>query len=443
MGNWYRRHKKKIIRGVTSLVVIAAALYGLCVYMSYKAADIFNQTVAERRLFPGTVTVERLAATPGGKVSFENLLWIDPDGSTLAQIPDGEFTVKISDILTGRIGTGTIETVTLNEAYLHLIFNDKMELQHIKSTQDDGTKKEKNIIELTGPKGNRPFNCRVVLNRSVIEAESPDRHFTMEDVDLDADINTKGKTDINLHAGPFSGTVAAKSLRIRGSLDFTPDTPQYDLFLLLTDCNPKSLGAGLDITDPATVSADIKGPLDKPVIDGILTMEKLDITTLVFTDVKGQVHYESGKLDINDVTAGVFGGSMKGKGQVNLDEKSYTADIVGTKLHGSIAAHDLFLRSDVDLNLHMEENRTAGTKAVYGDFRSGPGRYHGLPFRGISGSFAQDGKDLHFQDVVISMFFGDVSTDALSIVDGKVHMGTIHVDYKDGGHSHHKGPNSN
>ena len=154
----------------------------------------------------------------------------------------------------------------------------------------------------------------------------------MEDVDLVADIHTKGKTDINLQAGPFSGTVAAKSLRIRGSIDFAPETPQYDLFLLLTECNPKSLGAGLDIDDPATISADIKGPLDKPVIDGILTMDKLDITTLVFTDVKGQVHYEKGILDISDVTAGVFGGSMKGQGHVNLDNKSYTADIVGTGL---------------------------------------------------------------------------------------------------------------
>ena len=443
MRNWVQRHKKKIKRGLIVILVLAAALYGICFYMSYKAADIFNKTVAERQLFPGTVTVERLTATPGGTVSFENLLWVDEDGHKLVQVPEGEFTVKIRDILTGRIGTQTLETVTLNNAYLHLIFNDKMELQHIKSHPGDGEKSGKKVIEITGPKGNRPFDSHIELHHSVIEAESPYRHFTMEDVDLVADIHTKGKTDINLQAGPFSGTVAAKSLRIRGSIDFAPETPQYDLFLLLTECNPKSLGAGLDIDDPATISADIKGPLDKPVIDGILTMDKLDITTLVFTDVKGQVHYEKGILDISDVTAGVFGGSMKGQGHVNLDNKSYTADIVGTGLQGSIAAHDLFLRSDVDLNLHMEENRTAGTKAIYGDFQAGPGRYHGLPFRGLSGSFAQDGKNLHFQDVVVSMFFGDVSTNALSIVDGKVHMGTIHVDYKDGSHSHHKGPGSN
>ena len=59
-------------------------------------------------------------------------------------------------------------------------------------------------------------------------------------------------------------------LRIRGSLDFKEETPQYNLSLLLSDCNPRSLGAGLDIDDPATVSADIRGPLYAPVIDGTL-----------------------------------------------------------------------------------------------------------------------------------------------------------------------------
>ena len=76
----------------------------------------------------------------------------------------------------------------------------------------------------------------------------------------------------------------------------------------------------------------------------------------------------------------------------------------------------------------MEENKTTGTKAIYGDFQSGPGRYHQLPFRGISGSFAQDGKTLNFRDVVISMFFGDVSTDAFS----KVKIGAIDINYKNG-----------
>ena len=40
--NWVQRHKKKIKRGLIVILVLAAALYGICFYMSYKAADIFN-----------------------------------------------------------------------------------------------------------------------------------------------------------------------------------------------------------------------------------------------------------------------------------------------------------------------------------------------------------------------------------------------------------------
>lgn len=432
------QRRKKLKRLAVIVLLIAAALYGFCLFLSYKAADIFNIVVAERQLFPGTVTVERLTATPGGSVSFENLLWQDEEGETLAQIPEGSFRVKLSDILTRHIGTQSLEDVTLEEPYIHLIFNDKMELQHMKKAKDGSGSRPDDLISITGPKSNRPFNCRVTLHHAVIEAESPQRHFKIGDVEFTSHVHTKGKTDIDLRAGHFTGTVEAGALRIRGSLDFKPDVPQYNLSLLLSDCNPRSLGAGLDVDDPATVSADIRGPLAAPVIDGTLKMDKLDITALVFTDIVGQVHYEKGILDVQDVTAKVFGGSMEGRGSVNLDERAYTADMIGKDLKGGIAAHDLFMKCNVDLKLHMDENKTAGTKHIYGDFHSGPGRYHSLPFRGISGSFAQDGKTLTFRDVVISMFFGDVSTDAFTIVNGKVHLGPINIDYKNGGHSQWK-----
>ena len=207
-------------------LIAAAVLYGLCFYMSYKAADIFNQVVAERQLFPGTVTVERLTATPGGTVSFEGLVWHDEDGDTLVQIPEGQFTVKLSDVLTGHIGTQTVEDVTLNNAYIHLIFNDKMELQHIKKASDHHSSGPKDLVKVTGPKSNRPFNCHVALHQSVIEAEAPGRYFKIGDVEFSSAIHTKGKPIVALGAGPCSGMIDANSLRMRGSLDFTEETPQ-------------------------------------------------------------------------------------------------------------------------------------------------------------------------------------------------------------------------
>jgi hypothetical protein len=75
----------------------------------------------------------------------------------------------------------------------------------------------------------------------------------------------------------------------------------------------------------------------------------------------------------------------------------------------------------------MSEDKTKHTKAIYGTFSSGPGRYHILPFKRIAGSFSQTGRTLAFKDVVISLDVGDVTTDAFSIIDGKLHLGKIYL----------------
>lgn len=137
---------------------------------------------------------------------------------------------------------------------------------------------------------------------------------------------------------------------------------------------------------------------------------------------------KGGKLDAKDVTASIFGGSVEASGHFDLDGKSYQADLKGQRLKGGVAAHDLFLRCSVTLDLHMGEDKKLGTKEIYGTFYSGPGRYHILSFKKISGSFEQDGKTLLFKDVVISMAMGDVTTDAFSIVNGKVHLGPIYLE---------------
>ena len=432
--NWCKQHRRLAVRLLILTTIFVVAFYGMCVFLSYKAAEIFNKTVAERELFPGTVTVERLSATPLGQVSFEELKWKDENGNLMVDIPDGSFRVNPWDVVWRRIGTTTVTDLTIDQAYIHLVFNEDMELQNVKKLlnkndtgKKDKTKKDK-TLQITGLKGNKKFICHVTINDSTIEAEAPGRHFTINQVNLKSDINTGGMTKFDLSAGQFTGTVDAEGLTLGGSINFAKDIPEYDLALVIKNCNPKSLDVGLDIDDKASAYADITGSLPRPVIEGTLTMDKLDITALNFTNLKGKFHYEGGKLDAKDVTASIFGGSVEASGHFDLDGKSYQADLKGQRLKGGVAAHDLFLRCSVTLDLHMGEDKKLGTKEIYGTFYSGPGRYHILSFKKISGSFEQDGKTLLFKDVLISMAMGDVTTDAFSIVNGKVHLGPIYLE---------------
>jgi hypothetical protein len=79
------------------------------------------------------------------------------------------------------------------------------------------------------------------------------------------------------------------------------------------------------------------------------------------------------------------------------------------------------------LNLEMEENRLRQTKLVRGNFKSGPGSYHLLPFNSLSGKFEQVGKTITFRDAVISLATGDVTTDAFSIENGRLNLGPIYL----------------
>ena len=433
LSAWIKTHRSTIKKALIIFILAVVGFYGMCVFLSYRAADIFNNVVAERQLFPGTVTVERLSATPMGTVSFDELVWKDEDGNLLANIQEGSFKVNLWDVVFRRIGTTTLTDLTIEKGYVHLYFNDQMELQNIKSPKEKkedkkNKDKKKNPLQITGINGNKKFNCTVNIHDGRIEAEAPGRHFVIDNVNLRSDIRTGGKSKIDLTASHFTGTVEAAGLGISGTLDFSKDIPEYNMSLIIKDCNPKSLDVGVDIDDKATVYATIKGNLPSPIIDGSLSMDELDITALHFTEVKGDFHYENGKLDAKDVTAKVFGGRIEASGHFDLDEKSYYADIIGTKLKGGVAAHDMMLKCSVDLKLHMGEDKTLGKKEIYGSFLSGKGRFHVLPFDKISGSFEQDGKTLYFKNVVISLAMGDVTTDAFSIVNGKVHLGPIYVE---------------
>lgn len=428
---WCKNHRRWFKRGLVFLAIFTVFFYGACVFLSYKSADIFNVIVARRQLFPGSVTVERLSATPLGLVSFEGLVWKDADGNLLADVPEGSFWVRLWDVVMRRIGTTTVTELNIEQgSYFHLIFDDNMELQNIKDPNKRIKKSNKNkngLIQITGLKGNKKFICKLNIRDGRIEAESPGRHFIINHVDIRGDVNTGSKSKLDLTAEHFEGTVEAEELRLGGTIDFAPDIPTYTMYLAIKDCNPKSLDVGVDIDDKASVYANITGDLPHPQIDGNLSMEKLDITALKFTDLKGHFHYADGKLEADQVTASVFDGSVKASGKFDLDAKSYEADLVGTDLKGGMAAHEGMLRCKVDLNLHMSENRTLGERKIYGDFYSGSGRYYLLPFDKISGTFEQIGKTLTFRNVVISLAMGDVTTDAFRIVNGKVHLEPIYI----------------
>jgi hypothetical protein len=275
---------------------------------------------------------------------------------------------------------------------------------------------------------NKEMKGTIVLNNCTVHGVAPKRDFLMNEVNARLELDTTKALKIAFSCGPFGGTVDADGMNLTGKIDLTKPIPEYALSLNIANCNPSSLGSGINVKDEVSADANITGLLPEPIIEGALHMATLDIPALHFTNVEGLFHYSNGIISAHDVTASVYGGKVAASGYFNLNNKHYNLDCKGHELMGSIAAKDMKLKCKVELDLHMRSSGNAKKTLTYGSFTSGKGSYYFVPFNKISGKFSNLYKTLSFSDVVISTAVGDVKSDAFKIVDGKLQLGKIYLE---------------
>lgn len=84
---WFGTHRRFFRRAAALCLALAVLFFVLCGWLSYRAAEIFDETAAGRDLFPGTVSAERVRADILGRVEIEGLRWTADDGTLLAEVP--------------------------------------------------------------------------------------------------------------------------------------------------------------------------------------------------------------------------------------------------------------------------------------------------------------------------------------------------------------------
>ena len=202
--------------------------------------------------------------------------------------------------------------------------------------------------------------------------------------------------------------------------------------MMLYEVDPSSLGLGMNLQDRMTLLSHFEGPVSRPVGRGVVTMKELHIPGLHFKKVYGAILYEDGDLKFDHVSADVYGGRLLADGIYNLDTRYYRIDGQGTGLQAAQALPGSGLVCSVDLDIHMDAKGGPRQTTFYGSFRSGEGHYRWLPFRGITGHFYEAYHDLRFSNLNIQMASFYISTDALSIKDGKLTLQEIRLIDDDG-----------
>ncbi len=421
---------------MAAVILAVGSFYLICYLASLQAAEIFNVIADRQHVFQGKVTVEQLSANIFGRVTFANLVWTNPDGKKIASIPEGYIWVRPWDVVTRNFTTTTIKKVELNDAVINLDFNKDMTIKNVDRTKrkvKTNAKGQRRAVskeqwETSKIIGRKEFDMKMILNDCVVNAIYEHRNFAMKKVNADIYLNTKDLLNMNFSSGEFEGTIEAKGLNIQGTVDLKKERPVCSLSLNIDACNPASLGTGIDVHEPVTTEAQITGELPDVVIDGTMHMNRLIIPALDFTKVVGFYRYENGVIKASKITANVYGGTVNASGSFNLDTKGYDIDIVGKDLQAMIAAKDPKIKCSVDMNVKIRSDGVPKHTLTYGDFKSGSGSYMLVPFQSISGKFRNLNKVLSFYNVVITTQFGNVTSEAFKIVDGKLKLNTIYLE---------------
>ena len=450
---WQRlpRSLRYIIPGLLIGFVLLLEIY------SRSAAWLFNKAMADQELLRGTITAERIVASPTGHVLFEGLEWKDLEGRRILYIPDGSFTVDIFDTLTQRFSATTIEKLELNNASLSVRLNDDMSVDFVRAPSPQEKPKEKEKLKARDEdkteeqilaegeekrrvqrerieqdwknfdRSDQRLDLSIALNDCHLEVFYRQRHYLLEAVRFRAKVDTNSKMEIQLATGPFGGTMIGSGMFLNGNIYFNKKVPTCDLSLLVDAVDPSSLGFGMDVHEPLSMAVRMEGEIIHPVGRGSLHFDRLRIPALDFQNVDGDLYYENAMFRFTDVNAQVYGGTLAAEGWYHLDTRYYHIAGKGQKLKARKALPDAGVRCLVELDIVIDCKGSVQKTSYSGSFVSGRGRYRWMPFTSISGRFHDVGRDLDFYDVKIE--FGDIKaeTDVICISNGVLQMEPIRL----------------
>ena len=434
------------------------------------ATELFNKEMREQTMLKGTISVENIHATPIGEVFFNNLTWKDERGGTILDIPVGSFKVDLVDVVTRNFSASTIRELNLTGASISVNLDENMNVDFIRHSKDfesvnkemktndksweqkvsvvnkteeelkqDGERRrrlQRSKIEKGWKNFNlegRKLNLNLNLDDCNFEIFFKERHYLLRDVDIESKIDTDTEATLKIYTGKFGGMMIGRGMNWHGKVDFkSADVPQCDLTIQLQEVDPSSLGMGLNIHDTMTLTANFTGPVSQPVGKGKVKLDKLTLPGISFTNVEGNILYKDDTLNFTDVYADVYGGKLTAKGDYNIDTRYYNIHGFGQKLSAYSALPNAHLHCDVDLNIDINSKGNPKETVTSGDFVSGEGRYSIVGFKELSGKFRSEYGGLYFYDVAIDIGGYKISTDALSIVDGKLTFAPISITDKSG-----------
>lgn len=404
--------------GLLAVLVLLMVIWHIAVS---KTVEIFNLAVSRQNIFKGKIYAEALKCDYNGVIRFKNLCWDTEQGEPIVKIPDGRLIINPLDIITLHVTPNSLKVIELHDASFKLHFDEKMKLDVLKQEPSAKTEtkpkqgKEKAERNLNLP-DNLP-NWKVVLQNCSITAYRQKRIYALDKVNCVVAVKKHSLVDVDFVGNSLGGTMIGKSFSLKGQIDTVPDTVK--LKLSLEEIVPASLGLG-KLSDAVTLTGDIHGRADRPIITGDIKFSKLDLHTMVFTDVTSRYYYKDDIVTFTNTKGNVWGGYVNASGKYNVDTRRYRIDAVGTDIALAQATRQEGAEGRGKLYFTLLCDPMHKEQAITGHVEIGKGKFKAVHFHKIEGDVFVHNKTTYLKDLKVVMGLGHVTSKLLSIENGKV-----------------------
>ncbi|MDR2006881.1 MAG: AsmA family protein [Acidaminococcales bacterium] len=328
--NFSGKHK------IISVAVIAAflLLFGFVSWAGGKAAVFIKEQAAKQDFLEGTVSIGDVRAAFSGDVWLSDIVWKDPDGKLVANIPSLNISVRLRDILSTSFGVGSIQTITLERPELYLSYDPKGGLNVLRLIKVKENQSKSAAWQPAGKPGEAVgFRGTLEIARGLLEIVSGESRLRYENLESKLSYASFPKT-----AGVMQAKQNKADLAGKFEINHDPAGNKIDLqiegrSLALRDffemipvkSNVKILEGNID-TLQATITARGDEPL-KMRAQGDFSNIKGEAASIALDSFKGAFSGSQEEIVFTNVSGRLNGQPVGINGKVVIKSEPYKLDV--------------------------------------------------------------------------------------------------------------------
>ena len=124
----------------------------------------------------------------------------------------------------------------------------------------------------------------------------------------------------------------AQPVAANGKIHLDTDETYFDIYATSDSFAPSAFVNDLDIDGAANIRAHIVGTAENPKVDADIYSDWIAYEDFSAQDVSTKLNYVNGMIHLNDTSANVFGGNVKGTVEVKTDDFTFNANVKANNL---------------------------------------------------------------------------------------------------------------